>query len=266
MNLKQNVAGLHQQLATLEKAHFDLSAQKPASQEAVQTPTTLRPVPKMSLMEKWHGVDRKYNVFPTNLSLLFEFQTECYPSDRTRIVCTVFVDSGAAGNFIDQDYAAQLGVDHKVLSQSPAGAWRSFLAHTVTWWRYLASIGLFSCHLTGPTISPLTSSPARYHHVGIRSLYWQERRRPWRSICLRGFDRGPSGLDPHGHGVFLCKKKDRISILVSAIGHSTRSPPRTATNFSRIESHSGAVLGRGLQAVGHQDGSGGMASLAPWRQ
>ncbi|KAL0157924.1 hypothetical protein M9458_046000, partial [Cirrhinus mrigala] len=35
-----------------------------------------------------------------------------------RIVTTAFVDSGAAGNFIDQAYAAQLGVETEVLSQS----------------------------------------------------------------------------------------------------------------------------------------------------
>ncbi|KAL0156998.1 hypothetical protein M9458_048244, partial [Cirrhinus mrigala] len=34
-----------------------------------------------------------------------------------RIVTTAFVDSGAAGNFIDQDYAAQLGIETEVLSQ-----------------------------------------------------------------------------------------------------------------------------------------------------
>ncbi|KAI2649275.1 Transposon Tf2-6 polyprotein [Labeo rohita] len=34
-----------------------------------------------------------------------------------RIVTTAFVDSGAAGNFIDQDYAAQLGIVTEVLSQ-----------------------------------------------------------------------------------------------------------------------------------------------------
>ncbi|KAI2647704.1 Transposon Tf2-6 polyprotein [Labeo rohita] len=34
-----------------------------------------------------------------------------------RIVTTAFVDSGAAGNFIDQAYAAQLGIETEVLSQ-----------------------------------------------------------------------------------------------------------------------------------------------------
>ncbi|KAL0149444.1 hypothetical protein M9458_055232 [Cirrhinus mrigala] len=34
-----------------------------------------------------------------------------------RIVTTAFVDSGAAGNFIDQDFAAQLGIETEVLSQ-----------------------------------------------------------------------------------------------------------------------------------------------------
>ncbi|KAL0190719.1 hypothetical protein M9458_013417, partial [Cirrhinus mrigala] len=34
-----------------------------------------------------------------------------------RIVTTAFVDSGVAGNFIDQDYAAQLGIVTEVLSQ-----------------------------------------------------------------------------------------------------------------------------------------------------
>ncbi|KAI2658603.1 Transposon Tf2-8 polyprotein [Labeo rohita] len=34
-----------------------------------------------------------------------------------RIVTTAFVDSGAAGNFIDQAYAAQLGIEIEVLSQ-----------------------------------------------------------------------------------------------------------------------------------------------------
>ncbi|KAL0160319.1 hypothetical protein M9458_044044, partial [Cirrhinus mrigala] len=34
-----------------------------------------------------------------------------------RIVTTALVDSGAAGNFIDQDYAAQLGIETEVLSQ-----------------------------------------------------------------------------------------------------------------------------------------------------
>ncbi|KAI2643813.1 Transposon Tf2-9 polyprotein [Labeo rohita] len=34
-----------------------------------------------------------------------------------RIVTTAFVDSGAAGNFIDQTYAAQLGIETEVLSQ-----------------------------------------------------------------------------------------------------------------------------------------------------
>ncbi|KAI2650848.1 Transposon Tf2-8 polyprotein [Labeo rohita] len=34
-----------------------------------------------------------------------------------RIVTTAFVDSGAAGNIIDQDYAAQLGIETEVLSQ-----------------------------------------------------------------------------------------------------------------------------------------------------
>ncbi|KAI2661862.1 Transposon Tf2-9 polyprotein [Labeo rohita] len=34
-----------------------------------------------------------------------------------RIVTTAFVDSGAAGNFINQDYAAQLGIETEVLSQ-----------------------------------------------------------------------------------------------------------------------------------------------------
>ncbi|KAI2664269.1 Transposon Tf2-9 polyprotein [Labeo rohita] len=34
-----------------------------------------------------------------------------------RIMTTAFVDSGAAGNFIDQDFAAQLGIETEVLSQ-----------------------------------------------------------------------------------------------------------------------------------------------------
>ncbi|KAI2668703.1 Transposon Ty3-I Gag-Pol polyprotein [Labeo rohita] len=34
-----------------------------------------------------------------------------------RIVTTAFVDSGAAGNFIDQDFAVQLGIETEVLSQ-----------------------------------------------------------------------------------------------------------------------------------------------------
>ncbi|KAI2653262.1 Transposon Tf2-6 polyprotein [Labeo rohita] len=34
-----------------------------------------------------------------------------------RIVTTAFVDSGAAGNFIDQEFAAQLGIETEVLSQ-----------------------------------------------------------------------------------------------------------------------------------------------------
>lgn len=42
--------------------------------------------PKLSLREKWNGIDGKCNVFVTNLSLVFEFQPDRYPLDQSRIM------------------------------------------------------------------------------------------------------------------------------------------------------------------------------------
>ncbi|KAL0200738.1 hypothetical protein M9458_003925, partial [Cirrhinus mrigala] len=52
--------------------------------------------------------------YPANSRLLLQVSILM---GHQRIVTTAFVDSGAAGNFIDQAYAAQLGIETEVLSQ-----------------------------------------------------------------------------------------------------------------------------------------------------
>lgn len=56
--------------------------------------------PKMSLPDKWHGMDRKCKVFLTilHVSLIFEFKPKHYPSDRRHITLLISLLTGQTGN------------------------------------------------------------------------------------------------------------------------------------------------------------------------
>lgn len=85
VNLRTETTNLHAELTLLQQAcqtHPTDPSSVPETSTSVPTPSpSPSMVLKMSLLEKWNGVNGRCNVFLTNLSLVFEFQSQRYPTD-----------------------------------------------------------------------------------------------------------------------------------------------------------------------------------------
>lgn len=95
-NLHAEVTILQQALQTPAVGHAEPPQAAAPVQPTPPTPPTTSFMPKISLPDKWKGKDVKCDVFLTSLSLVFEFQSLCYPSDRSRIALLSSLLTGQA--------------------------------------------------------------------------------------------------------------------------------------------------------------------------
>ncbi|KAI2645310.1 Transposon Tf2-6 polyprotein [Labeo rohita] len=114
-DLRAECAILHSDLTGLQADHDDLAAaQAPPTEPIRQPPPASHP--KISLPDKWDWSETKYNVFLTNLSLVFEFQPSRYPTDRSRIALLTSLLTGQAAEWA----TAVLKADGDIAHSYPA--------------------------------------------------------------------------------------------------------------------------------------------------